>query len=187
MLSLGAGSAISAAGHGGRSRPAKGLMTDYMNCTNKPANTAAALMNCHSSPNLAGRFAAIEDPSVPLANCASFEKMGRLLSQINSLMPAAGVRQPRRYAPRMPPKAMGQFITSVMPLAKSQWGPHGQTSYGLKPARIKALMLSQLTRLPQAAVSPFSAGAKGLLEEATSRSLIFDEVDSGIGEPLPPQ
>ena len=76
-----------------------------------------------------------------------------------------------------------KFITSVMPLAKPQWGPHGTNVVRFEASTNKGINVEPIDQVASGGeLARFLLALKVCLEESKHpRSLIFDEVDSGVG------
>ena len=105
-------------------------------------------------------------------------QLGKSRSQAAASLDAAMIRE-------LPPLKLNgaKFITSVMPLAETQWGPHGTTAVRFQASTNKGSNIEPIDRVASGGeLARFLLALKVCLEESKHpRSLIFDEVDSGVG------
>ena len=76
-----------------------------------------------------------------------------------------------------------KFITSVRPLSEAQWGERGTTAVRFEASTNKGIDTGPIDRVASGGeLARFLLALKVCLEESSyPRSLIFDEVDSGVG------
>ena len=76
-----------------------------------------------------------------------------------------------------------KFITSLMPLAELHWGALGTNAVSFKASTNKGIDVEPIDRVASGSeLARFLLALKVCLEEGKHpRSLIFDEVDSGVG------
>ena len=140
--------------------------------------------------DLAARLVAIEDSSGSLGQLRGVVKKWQdyyldLANQLDASRKQAAGSLDAAMLRELPPLKLdgAKFITSVMPLAEQQWGPHGINVVRFEASTNKGVDVGPLDLVASGGeLARFLLALKVCLEEGDHpRSLIFDEVDSGIG------
>ena len=188
-----AGSAISAAGHSLDAQPDQlQQLDDRLHELHQQARkhgcTIDELPIIHQ--DLADRLAAIEDSSGSLGQLRKvagkwqdyYLEMAHQLSASRKKAAASLDAAMLRELPHL--KLDGaKFVTSVMPLAEPQWGPLGTNAVRFEASTNKGIDVEPIDRVASGGeLARFLLALKVCLEESKHpRSLIFDEVDAGVG------
>ena len=139
---------------------------------------------------LAESLAGLEDSAGALAGLAENERqwgdyyreMAKIIS--NNRHTAAASLDAKVMA-ELPPLKLenADFITTIMPLAETQWGPLGIDQVRFEASTNKGMKAGPIDRIASGGeLARFLLALKVSLEDSgAGRTLIFDEVDSGVG------
>jgi DNA repair protein RecN (Recombination protein N) len=139
---------------------------------------------------LASRLAAIEDSSGMLGKLGEttqkwqdyFLDMSR---QLDASRKKAAINLDQAVLAELPPLKLdgARFSTAITPLDDAQWGPRGTTAVRFEASTNEGLNAGPIDRIASGGeLARFLLALKVCLEESSHpRSLIFDEVDSGVG------
>ena len=188
-----AGSAIGIAGHALDADPNQlQQLDDQLHALRQQARkhecTPDELPAIHQK--LAARLAAIEDSSGALGQLKENAQKWQdhyleIASLLNASRKQAASNLDTAVTRELPPLKLegAKFSTSLTPLAKSQWGPNGTTAVRFEASTNKGTDAGPIDRVASGGeLARFLLALKVCLEENKhSRSLIFDEVDSGVG------
>lgn len=139
---------------------------------------------------LASRLAAIEDSSGTLAELADNERQWRdyyakMAEIISKARIAAATLLDRAVMAELPPLKLesATFHSHITELPPDQWGPLGKDQVRFETSTNKGMAQGPIDRIASGGeLARFLLALKVALEDSnTSRTLIFDEVDSGIG------
>ena len=140
--------------------------------------------------DLAARLAAIEDSSVTLGQLReTAQKWQDNYIEAASLLDAsrqlAAANLDAAVQSELPPLKLdeAQFYTSLTPLAEPQWGPCGTAAVRFEASTNKGIEAGPIDRIASGGeLARFLLALKVCLTDSGQpRSLIFDEVDSGVG------
>ena len=140
--------------------------------------------------DLATRLAAIEDSSGALGRLRESALKWQhhyleMASQLDASRRQAAASLDAAVQGELPPLKLdgAQFITAIKPLAERQWGPRGTTAVRFEASTNKGTDAGPIDRVASGGeLARFLLALKVCLEENSHpRSLIFDEVDSGVG------
>ncbi len=188
-----AGSAISAAGHTLDAQPDQlQQLDDRLHELHQQARkhgcSTDELPLIHQ--NLAARLAAIEDSSGSLGQLREVARKWHsyyleMAHQLSDSRKQAAASLDAAMLRELPPLKLegAKFITSVMPLAESKWGPLGINAVRFEASTNKGVEVEPIDQVASGGeLARFLLALKVCLEESKQpRSLIFDEVDSGVG------
>ena len=139
---------------------------------------------------LASRLAAIEDSSGALAELADnerqwrdyYSKMAKIVSEARK---SAAALLDRAVMTELPPLKLenATFHSSISELPADQWGALGMDQVRFEASTNKGMAKEPIDRIASGGeLARFLLALKVALEDSnTSRTLIFDEVDSGVG------
>ena len=139
---------------------------------------------------LASRLAAIEDSSGALAELADnerqwrdyYSKMAKIVSEARK---SAAALLDRAVMNELPPLKLenATFHSSISELPADQWGALGMDQVRFEASTNKGMAEEPIDRIASGGeLARFLLALKVALEDSnTSRTLIFDEVDSGVG------
>jgi len=139
---------------------------------------------------LAEVLAGLEDSAGALASLAEnecycadhYREMAKIISNNRH---AAAARLDAKVMAELPPLKLenAEFITTIKPLAESQWGPLGMDQVRFEASTNKGMKSGPIDRIASGGeLARFLLALKVSLEDSSAgRTLIFDEVDSGIG------
>ncbi len=140
--------------------------------------------------DLAARLVAIEDSSGSLCQLREVARKWQdfyidLTKQLSASRKQAAARLDAAMLRELPPLKLdgAKFVTSVLPLGEQQWGPHGTNVVRFEASTNKGVDVEPLHLVASGGeLARFLLALKVCLEEGNHpRSLIFDEVDSGVG------
>ncbi len=188
-----AGSAISTAGHTLEAQPDQlQQLDDRLHELHQQARkhgcSTDELPLLHQ--DLTARLAAIEDSSGSLGHLREVARKWRdyyleMAHQLCDSRKQAAAGLDTAMLRELPPLKLdgAKFITSVMPLAEPQWGAHGTNAVRFEASTNKGIDVKPINRVASGGeLARFLLALKVCLEESKNlRSLIFDEVDSGVG------
>ncbi|MBL6595418.1 MAG: DNA repair protein RecN [Candidatus Puniceispirillum sp.] len=139
---------------------------------------------------LADRLAAIEDSSGALGSLGEIAQKWQdyyidMAGQLETSRKQAATKLDKAVRAELPPLKLegAQFTTVVSPLAKAQWGPRGTTVVRFEASTNQGMKAGPIDQIASGGeLARFLLALKVCLEESSHpRSLIFDEVDSGVG------
>ena len=139
---------------------------------------------------LAAQLASIEDSSGTIAQLTEAAHQWRdhyhkLADELTRCRQQAAQRLDAAVMAELPPLKLdgAQFQTVVSPLAESQWGPRGTSSVRFEANTNKGMAPGPIDRIASGGeLARFLLALKLCLEDhQLARTLIFDEVDSGVG------
>jgi DNA repair protein RecN (Recombination protein N) len=188
-----AGSAISASGHTLEAQPDQlqrldDRLHELRQQARKHGCSTDELPFIHQ--DLADRLAAIEDSSGSLGQLREVARKWQdyyleMAHHLDASRRRAAANLDSAMLRELPPLKLdgAKFITSVMPLAKPQWGPHGTNVVRFEASTNKGINVEPIDQVASGGeLARFLLALKVCLEERKHpRSLIFDEVDSGVG------
>ncbi|MDB3891479.1 DNA repair protein RecN [Alphaproteobacteria bacterium] len=188
-----AGSAINAATHGLEADPNRlqeidDRLHELRQQARKHDCTPDELPEIHT--RLAANLAGIEDSAGALAALVDNEAQWRdYYIQIADLVSAnrtkAAAVLDRAVMAELPPLKLegATFTTSISTLPSEQWGPLGKDQVRFEASTNKGMKAGPIDRIASGGeLARFLLALKVSLEDdSTSRTLIFDEVDSGVG------
>ena len=184
---------ISSAGHALESDPARLTAVDdrlheLRQQARKHDCTPDELAETHA--RLAASLASIEDSAGALAGLADNERQWRdYFRQVADVVAAnraraAGTLDAAVNAELPPLKLDGaSFITAISDLPPEQFGPHGTQQVRFEASTNQGMKAGPIDRIASGGeLARFLLALKVALEgDAAGRTLIFDEVDSGVG------
>lgn len=187
------GAAISAATHELEADPNKlqeldDRLHELRGQARKHDCTVDALPEIHAG--LATKLASIEDSTGALAALADNERQWRdyfiqIADMVSANRAAAAVRLDEAVMRELPPLKLegASFTTVVSTLADDQWGPLGKDMVRFEACTNQGMKAGPIDRIASGGeLARFLLALKVSLEaDATARTLIFDEVDSGVG------
>ena len=139
---------------------------------------------------LASRLAAIEDSSGMLGKLGETAQKWQdyyldMSSQLAASRKKAAINLDQAVLAELPPLKLdgAQFTTAITPLDDTQWGPRGTTAARFEASTNEGMNAGPIDRIASGGeLARFLLALKVCLEESSHpRSLIFDEVDSGVG------
>ena len=139
---------------------------------------------------LAGRLAAIEDSSGMLGKLGEAAQKWQnyyldMSSQLDASRKKAAINLDQAVLAELPPLKLdgARFTTTITPLDDTQWGPRGTTAARFEASTNEGMNSGPIDRIASGGeLARFLLALKVCLEESRHpRSLIFDEVDSGVG------
>ena len=139
---------------------------------------------------LASRLAAIEDSSGMLCKLRETAQKWQdyymdMSSQLDTSRKTAAINLDQAVLAELPPLKLdnARFATAITPLDDEQWGPSGTNTVRFEASTNKGMNAGPIDRIASGGeLARFLLALKVCLEESSHpRSLIFDEVDSGIG------
>ncbi|MDA0800220.1 MAG: DNA repair protein RecN [Proteobacteria bacterium] len=139
---------------------------------------------------LASRLAAIEDSSGMLGKLGEAAQKWQdyyldMSSQLDASRKKAGINLDQAVLAELPPLKLdgARFSTAITPLDDAQWGPRGTTAVRFEASTNEGMNAGPIDRIASGGeLARFLLALKVCLEESGHpRSLIFDEVDSGVG------
>ena len=146
------------------------------------------LSNIHTQ--LADSLAGLEDTAGTLAGLAENERrwsdhyreMAKIISENRH---AAAAKLDAAVMAELPPLKLenAEFVTAITLLDETQWGPIGMDQVRFEASTNKGMTAGPIDRIASGGeLARFLLALKVSLEdEGASRTLIFDEVDSGVG------
>ena len=150
--------------------------------------TADELPDVHEA--LSKRLAAIEDSSGSLGQLRlSVQKWQdyyqQLATKINANREKAAKHLDATVMAELPPLKLegASFMTVITPLDEAQWGPRGTVSARFEVSTNQGMNAGPIDRIASGGeLARFLLALKVCLEDGSNqRTLIFDEVDSGVG------
>ncbi len=140
---------------------------------------------------LAESLAALEDSASTLASLAENERQwGKYYREIAKIISnnrhATAAHLDAKVMAELEPLKLenAEFTTAITPLAESQWGPLGIDQVRFQASTNKEMKAGPIDRIASGGeLARFLLALKVSLEDGStgSRTLIFDEVDSGVG------
>ena len=139
---------------------------------------------------LADQLAAIEDSSGALGSLGETAQKWQdyyidMAGQLETSRKQAATKLDKAVRAELPPLKLedAQFTTVVSPLAEAQWGPRGTTVVRFEASTNQGMKAGPIDQIASGGeLARFLLALKVCLEESSHpRSLIFDEVDSGVG------
>ena len=139
---------------------------------------------------LASRLAAIEDSSGMLGKLGETAQKWQdyyldMSSQLDASRKLAAINLDQAVLAELPPLKLdgARFTTAITPLGDAQWGPRGTTAVRFEASTNEGMNAGPIDRVASGGeLARFLLALKVCLEESSHpRSLIFDEVDSGVG------
>ncbi|WP_438996724.1 DNA repair protein RecN [Candidatus Puniceispirillum sp.] len=139
---------------------------------------------------LASRLAAIEDSSGTLAELADNERQWRdyytkMAEIVSDARKSAAALLDRAVMAELPPLKLenATFHSHISPLPVDQWGALGMDMVRFEASTNRGMAQGPIDRIASGGeLARFLLALKVALEDSnTSRTLIFDEVDSGVG------
>lgn len=139
---------------------------------------------------LADSLAGLEDTAGAMAGLAENERqwsdyyreMAKIISENRH---AAAAKLDAAVMTELPPLKLenAEFITAITPLDETQWGPIGVDQVRFEASTNKGMAAGPIDRIASGGeLARFLLALKVSLEdEGAGRTLIFDEVDSGVG------
>ncbi len=146
------------------------------------------LATFHST--LAGQLAGLEDSAGTLADLTAKEHQWQahycqLAERVTQNRIAAASRLDAAVMAELPPLKLENalFVTAVSNLAENQWGALGTDQVRFEASTNKGMKAGPIDRIASGGeLARFLLALKVALEDSNaSRTLIFDEVDSGVG------
>ncbi len=188
-----AGSAISTAGHNLEDNPNQlqhldDRLNELRQQSRKHGCRPDDLPTIHQ--DLAARLAAIEDSSCALVQLRENARRWKshyteISSQLDASRRQAATSLDAAVLEELSPLKLegARFITTVAPLDEPQWGPHGTTAVRFEASTNEGIDVSPIDRVASGGeLARFLLALKVCLAESSHpRTLIFDEVDSGVG------
>ena len=188
-----AGSAISTTGHALEADPNQlqhldDRLHELRQQARKHRCSTDELTTIHQ--DLAARLSAIEDSSSALGKLRENALKWQdhyldIASQLDANRKQAASNLDNAALKELSPLKLedATFITSVTPLAEQQWGPRGITAVSFEASTNKGIDAGPIDKVASGGeLARFLLALKVCLEENRyPRSLIFDEVDSGVG------
>ena len=135
-------------------------------------------------------MAAIEDSSGALGSLGETAQKWQdyyldIAGQLETSRKQAAAKLDQAVRAELPPLKLegAQFTTAISPLAEAQWGPRGTTAVRFEASTNQGMNAGPIDRIASGGeLARFLLALKVCLEESSHpRSLIFDEVDSGVG------
>jgi DNA repair protein RecN (Recombination protein N) len=106
-------------------------------------------------------------------------------SQLDASRKLAAINLDQAVLAELPPLKLdgARFTTAITPLGDAQWGPRGTTAVRFEASTNEGMNAGPIDRVASGGeLARFLLALKVCLEESSHpRSLIFDEVDSGVG------
>ncbi len=139
---------------------------------------------------LTDRMAAIEDSSGALGSLGETAQKWQdyyldIAGQLETSRKQAAAKLDQAVRAELPPLKLegAQFTTAISQLAEAQWGPRGTTAVRFEASTNQGMNAGPIDRIASGGeLARFLLALKVCLEESSHpRSLIFDEVDSGVG------
>ena len=139
---------------------------------------------------LASRLAAIEDSSGMLGKLGETAQKWQdhyldMSGQLDASRKKAAINLDQAVLAELPPLKLdgARFTTAITPLDDAQWGPRGTTAVRFEASTNEGMNAGPIDRIASGGeLARFLLALKVCLEESSHpRSLIFDEVDSGVG------
>ena len=139
---------------------------------------------------LASRLAAIEDSSGMLGKLGETAQKWQdyyldMSGQLDASRKTAAFNLDQAVLAELPPLKLdgARFTTAIIPLDDTQWGPRGTTAVRFEASTNEGMNAGPIDRIASGGeLARFLLALKVCLEESSNpRSLIFDEVDSGVG------
>jgi DNA repair protein RecN (Recombination protein N) len=139
---------------------------------------------------LASRLAAIDDSSSVLGKLGETAQKWQeyyldTSSQLDASRKKAAINLDQALLAELPPLKLdgARFTTAITPLDDTQWGPRGTTAVCFEASTNEGMNAGPIDRIASGGeLARFLLALKVCLEESSHpRSLIFDEVDSGVG------
>ena len=139
---------------------------------------------------LASRLAAIEDSSGMLGKLGETAQKWQdyyldMSGQLDASRKTAAINLDQAVLAELPPLKLdgARFTTAITPLDDTQWGPRGTTAVRFEASTNEGMNAGPIDRIASGGeLARFLLALKVCLEESSHpRSLIFDEVDSGVG------
>ena len=139
---------------------------------------------------LASRLAAIEDSSGMLGKLGETAQKWQdyyldMSGQLDASRKTAAINLDQAVLAELPPLKLNgaRFTTAITPLYDTQWGPRGTTAVRFEASTNEGMNAGPIDRIASGGeLARFLLALKVCLEESSHpRSLIFDEVDSGVG------
>ncbi|MDA8649157.1 DNA repair protein RecN [Alphaproteobacteria bacterium] len=139
---------------------------------------------------LASRLATIEDSSGMLGKLGETAQKWQdyyldMSSQLDASRKKAAINLDQAVLAELPPLKLdgARFTTAITPLDDAQWGPRGTTAVRFEASTNQGMNAGPIDRIASGGeLARFLLALKVCLEESSHpRSLIFDEVDSGVG------
>ena len=139
---------------------------------------------------LADSLAGLEDSAGALADLAENERQWgeyyrEMAKIISNNRHAAAAHLDAKVMAELPPLKLenAEFITAITPLAETQWGPLGMDQVRFEASTNKGMKAGPIDRIASGGeLARFLLALKVSLEDSgAGRTLIFDEVDSGVG------
>ena len=139
---------------------------------------------------LASRLAAIEDSSGELGKLGETAQKWQdyyldMSRQLDASRKKAAINLDQAVLAELPPLKLdgARFTTAITPLDDAQWGPRGTTTVRFEASTNEGMNAGPIDRIASGGeLARFLLALKVCLEESSHpRSLIFDEVDSGVG------
>ena len=139
---------------------------------------------------LADSLAGLEDTAGALAGLAENERqwsdyyreMAKIISENRHV---AAAKLDVAVMAELPPLKLenAEFVTAITPLDEAQWGPIGVDQVRFEASTNKGMTAGPIDRIASGGeLARFLLALKVSLEdEGAGRTLIFDEVDSGVG------
>ena len=138
---------------------------------------------------LAARLAGIEDQSVQISALQDAaaqwqDRYHTLAATIDDGRRQAAQKLDAAVAVELPPLKLdgASFQTVITPLDEAQWGPNGTSTVRFEASTNKGMALGPIDKIASGGeLARFLLALKVVLESSNDpRSLIFDEVDSGV-------
>ena len=139
---------------------------------------------------LASRLTAIEDSSGMLGKLGETAQKWQdyyldMSGQLDASRKTAAINLDQAVLAELPPLKLdgARFTTAITPLDDTQWGPRGTTAVRFEASTNEGMNAGPIDRIASGGeLARFLLALKVCLEESSHpRSLIFDEVDSGVG------
>ncbi len=139
---------------------------------------------------LAERFDAIEAGSEGLARlesalCAARDSFRKTATALSEQRIAAATKLDAAVAAELAPLKLdsARFKTVVVPLAETQWGPHGMDRVEFEVSTNPGAPFGPLIKIASGGeLSRFILAMKvALAEQGAAATMIFDEIDRGVG------
>ena len=139
---------------------------------------------------LSSRLAAIEDSSGMLGKLGETAQKWQdyyldMSGQLDASRKTAAINLDQAVLAELPPLKLdgARFTTAITPLDDTHWGPRGTTAVRFEASTNEGMNAGPIDRIASGGeLARFLLALKVCLEESSHpRSLIFDEVDSGVG------
>ena len=146
------------------------------------------LPDTHAS--LAAKLAGLEDSAGALASLADNERQwrdyfGQIADMVSANRQQAALRLDQAVMQELPPLKLegATFATAVSQVPDDQWGAHGKDVVRFEASTNQGMKAGPIDRIASGGeLARFLLALKVSLEDDNvSRTLIFDEVDSGVG------